>query len=123
MLLESRRCVVDERKRRPEKGPETVFFLALLLDRGANPSLANCEGFTPAHVACVANQLKCLQLLIARRANINAVEDVNGLTPLDYARRAGFSECVELLLENSAIGSRVEDLPPTTEAQKVRLRR
>ncbi len=73
------------------------FWIALLLDRKADPDLSCRFGVTAAHQACTFGQVKCLQLLIARRANINA-RAVDGRTPLDLARMSGHSECVELLL-------------------------
>ena len=63
-------------------------------------------------------QVKSIQLLIARKADINR-KDREGHTPLDYARMCKHSECIELLIVNGATGKNKEDLPIVSEADKV----
>ena len=95
-----------------------VKLLALLLDRGADPSLANKMGATAAHIACEVGHVKCVLLLIKRGVNINTRDDAC-YTPLDYARIFKHSECEDLLLSNDAVGMDVADLRVMGEAEKV----
>ena len=99
-------------------GSGHVKLLALLLNRGADPSLANKMGATAAHLACQGGHVKCVLLLIKRGVNINT-RDVHGYTPLDYARIFKHSECEDLLLSNDAVGMDVADFPVLGEAEKV----
>jgi ankyrin repeat protein len=95
-----------------------VKILALLLDRGSDPNLANKHGVTPAHIACEVGHVKCLLLLIKRDANIN-LRDSEGFTPLDYSRAYKQRDCEDLLLSNHAVGQNPENIPPMTDAALV----
>ena len=95
-----------------------VKILSLLLDRRADPNLANKYGITAAHTACRYGHLKCIELLEKRRADLN-MKNVYGLTPLDIARRFKQRECIDFLIVNGATGMNREDLPSVTEADKV----
>ena len=97
-----------------------VKLLALLIDRGADPSLASKLGTTAAHIACQFGHVKCLQLLKCRGADLS-MKDVNGQTPLDWARRFKQPECIDLLIASGATGMNKEDLRPVSEAIKVYL--
>ena len=97
-----------------------VKLLALLLDRGSDPNLANKYGATAAHLACLGGHVKCLQLLTKRGANIN-IRDRNSQTPLDLARMYKHRECQDLLISNGAVGMDVADLGVLNEANQVRL--
>ena len=96
-----------------------VKSMALLLDRGSDPNLANNYGATAAHKACQYGYSKSLQLLVKRGANLN-IKDRDGNTSLDYARVYKHPECVDLLLASGrATGMPVEDLDLVSEAEKV----
>ena len=95
-----------------------VKLLALLIDRGADPNLANKYGATAAHKACQFGHVKCLQLLKSRSADLSR-KNVDGLTPLDWARIFKQPECVDLLIASGATGMNKEDLPAVSEATKV----
>jgi ankyrin repeat protein len=97
-----------------------VKLLVLILDRGADPNLANRNGITPAHRACQHGHPKCLQLLRGRNANLNQ-ENAHGDTPLDTARACKHPECVDLLLAAGATGMKKEDILTLLEATKVRV--
>lgn len=93
-------------------------LLALLIDRGADPNLANKYGVTAAHRACQFGHVKCLQLLKSRGADLSR-KNVDDFTPLDWARQEKQPECVDLLIASEATGMNKEDLPPVPEANKV----
>ena len=95
-----------------------VKALALVLNRGADPNLANNYGVTAVHKACQLGHLKCIFLLVSRGADLNK-KNVNGETPLDIARMFKQRECVDLLLANGAVGMNKKDLPPVSEDDKV----
>jgi ankyrin repeat protein len=97
-----------------------VKLLALLLDRKADPNLANRYGTTAAHIACQNGHLKCLQLLRERNANLDS-QNEDGETPLDIARMFKRLECIDLLLAAGASGMPKENLRPVSEAHKVRV--
>jgi N-acyl-D-amino-acid deacylase len=70
-----------------------------LLDLGVSPDFALASGVTMLDYAVFGNDLELAKLLIARGANVNAV-DKNGMTPLLWAANVDFgdSAMVELLL-------------------------
>lgn len=78
---------------------------------GALRALVNAEpnlltertglGETPLHYLAVENQYEAVQLLIARGASVNTVNDC-GSTPLSDAASLGYEELVQLLLDHGA---------------------
>ena len=88
--------------------PEAISFddnatLAALLDAGASVELPDDSGFTLLDTAVIANRIDAARLLIARGANVNAV-DKNGMTPLLYAASVDYGDCamIDLLLKSGA---------------------
>jgi ankyrin repeat protein len=77
--------------------------LAALLDAGLSIELPDDSGFTLLDSAVIANRIDAARLLIARGANVNAV-DKNGMTPLLFAASIdyGDSAMVELLVKSGA---------------------
>lgn len=74
----------------------------LLLDRGANPNLADPAGWTPfIHAVYAGANPELLQLLIARGADINARND-RGVTALYLSSSVGREEQVRFLLNKGA---------------------
>jgi ankyrin repeat protein len=69
----------------------------LLLDAGADPSLATNGGFTPLITAAGYGQLEVLRLLLARGAAVDAVEPRTGCTAFHYACVENQADCVEAL--------------------------
>ena len=61
------------------------------------------SGFTLLDTAIIANRIDAARLLIARGANVNAV-DKNGMTPLLYAASVDYGDCamIDLLLKSGA---------------------
>jgi ankyrin repeat protein len=57
----------------------------LLLESGANPSLADGNGETPLMVAAANEQLEVLRLLLARGAAVDAVSAAYGATAFHYS--------------------------------------
>jgi ankyrin repeat protein len=98
---------------------DMVKCLALLLDKGADLSLTDNNGYNAVHHACLNGQWKSLVLLIKRGANINKQSN-KGQTPLDLARMYDHSSCIMLLTEQNAVGWNVGgDLAPVSKAEKV----
>jgi len=61
-----------------------VDVVRLLLERGANVSLAGHDGHTPLHVAAVRFHAPTVELLLRHGANASEV-DPHGLTPAQAA--------------------------------------
>jgi len=80
-------------------GSERV--LKALLDGGANPTLADKEGWTAAHVAASSGHTACLRLLIDAGAELGALIAFAN-TPLHCAAQAGHAECCALLLASGS---------------------
>jgi len=80
--------------------PET---LAALLKAGLPVDMADDTGVTLLDTAVIGGRTNIARLLIAHRANVNAV-DKNGMTPLLYAASIDFgdSEMVDLLIQSGA---------------------
>jgi len=77
--------------------------LGALLDAGLSVELPDSSGFTLLDAAVIANRMNVARLLIARGANVNAV-DQNSMTPLLYAASIdyGDSAMVNLLVKSGA---------------------
>ncbi len=56
----------------------------ILLDHGADPTIANDEGNTPLHGAVMRNRLRIVELLLEHGARLNAVNN-DGETPASLA--------------------------------------
>jgi ankyrin repeat protein len=69
----------------------------LLLEAGADPSLANGDGFTPLMGAVGSGSLEALRLLLARDAAVDAVRPATGWTAFHYACRNNQAEHAEAL--------------------------
>jgi hypothetical protein len=93
------------RETRFEGGREVVIeyrpleTVEALLDAGADPDLANGEGWTPLMVAAYSPDL--VRLLLPRVKNTDAATK-DGLTALMLAATNGHAESVRLLLERGA---------------------
>ncbi|CAG8521990.1 6256_t:CDS:2 [Diversispora eburnea] len=74
------------------------------LSTSPQPDINNSDekGRTPLHFACAGGHYKCVQILIERKANVNAIADVAGNRPLHLAVISNKMECVIALLEAGA---------------------
>ena len=70
----------------------------LLLDGGADPSLANSGGGTPLMVAAGEGQLEVLRLLLGRGAAVDAVDPGDGTTAFHWACVNNSADCAEALV-------------------------
>ena len=79
-------------------------YLENLLNKGANPNVADkAEGLTALQWATMANNVRGVELMLAKGANINAKgPGLNSSTSLRLAVGNGDLELVKLLLKNGA---------------------
>uniref|UniRef100_A0A0K0FLF7 SOCS box domain-containing protein n=1 Tax=Strongyloides venezuelensis TaxID=75913 RepID=A0A0K0FLF7_STRVS len=75
--------------------------LRILLLYGASAYEEVTQGLTPLHYACFRDYLEAAKLLIARGANINAIDEA-GYTPLHLCAEKGHFKLIELLVDNMA---------------------
>ena len=72
--------------------------IASILNKGADPNLANSLGYSPLQIAIEISDFNSFNLLVNANANINYA-DAFGRTYLMHAARVGFLAGVDLLLE------------------------
>lgn len=72
-----------------------------LLERGADPKLADADGDTALHGAAQRGNPKLAEMLLAKGANPNAKNKVGG-TPLMWAGTYGHQDVARVLLEKGA---------------------
>lgn len=90
-------------------------LVEVLLNSGATPnSLTRTSSTTPLHLACMhaaANEeayLRIMQLLISRKADVNAI-DYQGATPLHVAAKGNVQCAANALLQTPAMDASVRD--------------
>jgi ankyrin repeat protein len=76
-------------------------IMELLLDKAANPDIANIQGITPLHYGARYDNYQVCTLLLNHGANPN-LQDQNGWTPLMVATRCGNVKNVEAFLTAGA---------------------
>ena len=76
----------------------SVDAVELLLDRGADPDLADAEGCRPLHLATRSCNCGLVTLLLSRGADQTAVEPRTGDTPLHIAAASGHLQLFRALL-------------------------
>ena len=70
--------------------------------QGANPNLADKQGFAAIHIATARNDVELVRSLLDHGAAINARTAGNGRTCLLIAAMSGFVKMVETLLKAGA---------------------
>jgi ankyrin repeat protein len=91
-----------------------VELARALLDAGADPDSPNQDGQTALMLASSVGAPKVAELLIARRANVNAVEAFRGQTALMWAAATNHPEVVRVLVAHGAnvhVRAKHEDWP------------
>jgi ankyrin repeat protein len=98
-----------------------VKILHLLIQHGADLSLADASGSSPAHMASAIGNVKMLALIKKVNADLINQRDNQGRTPLLYARESSQNGAAEWLIEHGAeeAGEPSEDMK--LEASKVQL--
>ncbi len=78
-------------------------IVEFLLERGANPNLASNNQFhvAPIHSACAISNFDIVEILIKKRADVNA-KQMQGITALHSAAHNGQTNIARLLIENGA---------------------
>jgi uncharacterized protein len=74
----------------------------LLLEKGANPNIANEQNETPLLTASYRGRIENARLLISAGARTDTAESRYKMTPLIAAAWKGHLELVKLLLESGA---------------------
>lgn len=82
--------------------------------------LRGAYGWTPLHFAAIYDAPSAAQLLIKRRAHLDALDNTS-MTPLHWAARKGNSRVVRLLLNRGAevMSRNIFDMTPLHEARTV----
>lgn len=98
--------------------------VAMLLDAGADPSVATTEvgGARPLHFAAEAGSVEAIRALLTAGADPDATETAWGQTPLMFAASAGRTDAVQALLDAGAdpeIRSLVVDLAERAAADRI----
>ncbi|NWZ47818.1 ANKR7 protein, partial [Haliaeetus albicilla] len=75
--------------------------VAVLLQHGADPNLADADGNTALHLAVISPNISVAGLLLEHNANIDA-QSKEGCTPLILAVSEHHEEIVEFLLKKGA---------------------
>ena len=79
------------------RGPAQV--MQALLDRGADVTLINSEGWSPLHLAARAGNADKVQLLLAAQAPASTPNHKQGNTPLHLAAINGHAAACKVLIE------------------------
>lgn len=108
-----------------ERGSAEI--VRILLDEGADPTLADIKGVTPLIITCKRGHEKIVPLLLKKGAKVNT-QDEDGNTPLHmcikfYREFSGHRKCVELLLDagSSLDVKNKEGLTPVMMALKTKV--
>lgn len=74
----------------------------LLIRQGASVNAISSKGFTPIYYAIHTNQIKYVEALTKKGANLNSINPLNEQTPLGLSIDLGFEAIAWFLLENGA---------------------
>lgn len=83
--------------------PESIKFIHLLLDHGANPNHQNQDGITTLISACEYGDIGLVEKLLEKGANFLTKDPESGKKPQEIAREKGFDEIANLIGEKERI--------------------
>ena len=72
-----------------------------LIDRGAEVSYEDEDGYTPLHFAAISGYAQIVEILVQNDANVNGSSRARS-TPLTLAARMGYANVVKYLLDHNA---------------------
>jgi len=78
-----------------------IHSFKILIDKGANPNIADKNGSNPLHFAAQKGNINSIRMIIDKGANPNVVDEFD-YTPLHWAARNGNAECVQVLVDKGA---------------------
>ncbi|WP_250294742.1 ankyrin repeat domain-containing protein [Wolbachia endosymbiont of Oedothorax gibbosus] len=76
--------------------------VSALIAGGANVNIADEYGYTPLHVAVMHGHIDVVNILMASKANVDAMDKTYKYTPLYWAARNGYIEIVKVLIAGKA---------------------
>jgi ankyrin repeat protein len=104
----------------------SVAVARQLLAAGANPNARTTTGATALHLAATGGSGAIVSAMLARQADVNAVEQSWGQTPLMFAAAADRPEAVQALLKggaNTALRTKAVDLTEENQRQQAAARK
>ena len=80
----------------------SAAMIGKLIKAGADPNEPGPHGETPLMFASRNGSLDAIRILLANKAQVNAIESLRGTTPLMWAAEQSHAAAVRLLIENGA---------------------
>ncbi len=93
---------LDEKIHNATQQGDLFLIKRLLLKYPGLANARNYKGWTPLHLAAYSGHKDAAQLLISKKAELNARSKYNNLVPLHLASLRGHRDLVELLVANGA---------------------
>ena len=87
------------------KNAERAPYCKMLLEKGANPNIAEKYGYTPLHLAADNGCIEQVSLLVKFKASLNLLSSEGRRTPLDIAVKRKKEEAVALIKKHGGLRS------------------